>query len=75
MMTESGLGSHPSAQDGLFASATFPDLGEDLPGVFFAYLKRKGGRGEGRQIFLFFLDPVAKQRDKALWGKAEPHCV
>lgn len=75
MMTESGLASYPSAQEGLFASATFAVLGEALPGVFFAYLKRKGGRGEGRQIFLFFLDPVAKQRDKALWGKAEPHCV
>lgn len=37
--------------------------------------ERKDGRREGRQIFLFFLDRVAKQRDKALWGKAEPHCV
>lgn len=62
----------------LFASATSPGLGEDLPRVFHLpkkKKKKKGGRREGRQIFIFFLDRVAKQRDKALWGKVEPHCV
>lgn len=50
----------------MFASATFLGLDGDLPGVLHLPKERKDGRRGGRQIFIFFLDRVAKQRDKAL---------
>lgn len=69
MMTESGLASYPSAQDGLFASATFPDLGEDRPSVFFRLPKKKRWKGGGKTNFSFLFGSSGKAEGQGTVGE------
>ena len=65
---------HLPPRKALFAF-TFAGLGGDFRGGHCIYRKGEDRRREGRTHFSLFLDRVAKQREKAVSGKVEHHCV